>query len=91
MKKLARVKEKEVKVQEEDAIGDGEILDETIEVIEPNLVINLVLVAPKTTKNEWRQHSLFRTIYNAGGKFCSIIVDSGSMKNSLKRWLTSFS
>ena len=41
-------------MQEEDAIRDSEILDEPVEVIEPNLMINCVLVAPKTTKVDWR-------------------------------------
>ena len=72
-------------MQEKDAIEDREILNEPAEVTEPNLMLNRVLVASKIIKDDWRRHNLFRTICSAGGKFCSIIIDSGSMKNYLQR------
>ena len=41
-----------IEMQEKDAIKDSEILDETAEVTESNLMINQILIAPKTTKDD---------------------------------------
>nr|CAD1825688.1 unnamed protein product [Ananas comosus var. bracteatus] len=69
-------------LEQEDA---DEISEESPDATETNLMIHRILSASKSTQDDWKRRSLFRTICSAGGKFCSLVIDSGSTENFVSR------
>lgn len=86
MKIKKEEEENEIETGEQE--NEKEILDETPDAIEPNLMIHRVLATSKFTEDDWKGRSLFRTIRSAGGKLCSLVIDSGSTGNFVAREMT---